>query len=153
MKQVAHLVMWTRPWCLHLQESLPFYNHKRYLLGCVHLSTHCTFIDLISFASFALFVPYGRFVGVLLLLIATKSIISMLFSIEGAWTSHTCSLLLLGRVGLSMAPVSWSCHPYLPTWACLWTPMNNWWRWRLHALDASTCKILMPFTRCFLKSS
>jgi hypothetical protein len=43
---------------------------------------------------------------VLLFLIATKSMISMLFSIESAWTSHTCSLLLLARVGLSTTLVS-----------------------------------------------
>jgi hypothetical protein len=47
-----------------------------------------------------------------------------------------------------MALVASSCHTYLPTWACPWTPTNNLWRWSSCVLDVSTCKAPLPSTRC-----
>jgi hypothetical protein len=53
--------MWTRPWCSHLQESLFFLNRKFHLLGCMHLNTHCTFIDFFFWVFFAFFAPLWAF--------------------------------------------------------------------------------------------
>jgi len=95
-KQVVCLVMWTRQWCLHLKNHRLFENRH-------HLfNAHYILIDFVHFFYlFYLLCPMWVFYRCVLLLIAsTKSMISMLLSIEGTQTSHNCSLMSLGKVNL-----------------------------------------------------
>ncbi len=71
-------------------------------MECMHLNAHYILIDFVHFFYLFYFLcPMWVFYRcVLLLLVATKSTISMLLSIEGAQTSHNCSLMSLGKVNL-----------------------------------------------------
>jgi hypothetical protein len=99
-KQVVCLVMWSRPWCLHLKIHRLLKSKHHLFMDCMHLNACYIFIDFVHFFYlFYLFCPMWVFYRcVLPLLITTKSMISMLLSIEGAKTSHNCSLMSLGKV-------------------------------------------------------
>jgi hypothetical protein len=123
-------------------------------MDCMHLNAHYIFIDFVHFFYlFYLFCPMWVFYRcVLLLLATTKSMISMLLSIEGPQTSHNCSLMSFGKVNffndISFFKLS---HIFAHLGMSLNTNQQLW-RWSSCVLDVSTCKVPLPWARCHFES-
>ncbi len=126
-----------------------FKSRHHLFMDCMHLNAHYILIDFVHFFYlFYLFCPMWVFYRcVLLLLATTKSMISMLLSIEDAQTSHKCSLMSLGKVNLFNG-TSFFKFSHI----CPWTATNNLWKWSSCVLDVSTYKVPLPLARCHFDS-
>lgn len=124
-------------------------------VACTWMHIALSLILFVFSTSFVLFARRACFVVVLLLLVATKSMISTLLLIEGK--AHGLHIVVhwcwLGGSKFSMALVFSSWYAYPPTWAHTSTSTSNQWRWSLSVLDVSTCKVPTLFARFFLASS